>query len=129
MLASKSLQKAYSYPYADILLPIKMCWAWLGWRFLSGSPCGAVPWICDKHSASGALILLRLSLIPPLSTQRGGGGVHRVGRGHSKDSWPQVMRVIPDHKMSRSAIKTGGKRRKAGGMFGAVVCVFPSATQ
>lgn len=109
MLASKSLQKAYSYPYADVLLPIKMCLAWLGWSFLSGSPCGAVPWICDKHSASGALILLKLSLVPPLSTQ------HRIwGCAQSGEGWPQVMRDIPDHKMSRSAIKAGEKRRKAG---------------
>lgn len=43
------------------------------------------------------------------------GGVHGVGRGHSKDSRQQVPRDIPDCKMSRSAIKAGGKKEEGRG--------------
>ena len=105
-------------------------------NFLHSSYYGAMVWICAENSVdnTGMFSLLLSSaytesrpfllLTPP--HQRVGWGCTRSWEGTQPGQLPPAaQRDIPDHRMSCSAHKAGGRRRK-GGTFRVTAFVFPS---
>ena len=111
--------------------------AGFGWdrvNFLRSSWYGAMFWICAEDSVgnTGMFSLLLSSayteprpflLLPPPHQRGGWGGIRSWEGTQLGQLTPTDQRDIPDHKMSCSAYKAGGRRRKRGVVQSDGICL------